>query len=112
MKQRGEGTVRPDFDVQRWAADMREQYRPDIERMMLAFDTLPRRPDEEQWRAALVEEILDMFQEGLRSPAFGSDPDLAGMEAELWCVFQRFQARVRSALAERRGATNGTAATP
>jgi hypothetical protein len=91
-----------DFDEEKWLAGAAERYRPAVEEMMSVFDAMPRRADEEQWRAALVEEIVGMLQEGLRSQA-ARGGDHGAMEADLVRLFAWLQARVRAALAEREG---------
>jgi hypothetical protein len=104
MARRGETARNPDFNPDAFVRDARKRYRPGVEKMMRLFDGLPRRPDEKQWRSALVEDLLDIFQDALRDPGVGEHADLADMEEALRSAGVRAQARIRAALMERQGA--------
>jgi len=95
---KGQGRVRPaPATIEEWYAGLRERYRPAVVELVSAFDKLPRRPDEEEWRAALVEELLDQMEAGIGS----GELDAAALEARLFATLMAMQVRIKQALQER-----------
>ena len=88
--------------VEQWRASFRERYRPGVMTFMAVFDAMPRRVDEDEWRGALADELLDLLE--ARVGAFIGDPeiDLTEAEGRLFAAVLAVQARVKEAALERR----------
>jgi hypothetical protein len=82
-------------------AEFREQCRPSVVDLVVVFDKLPRRPDEDEWRAALVEELLDVVQAGVEGDVGG---DMTAIEAHVMATWHAVKLRVHQALDERNAA--------
>jgi hypothetical protein len=79
--------------------------------MLAVFDACPRRPDdEEQWRAALVDEILEGLQDAYRSGYLGGEGEHAVIENRVLVLFDQVEARINAALAERQGGAGASEA--
>jgi hypothetical protein len=75
--------------------------------MVAVFDAMPRLANEEQWREALEDELLDMLQERCRAIGFGEDVAFADLEQGLVGAVSEIQDRIRQAIAERQAAASG-----
>ena len=93
--------------MEEWRTNFREQYRPEMVELVGVFDNMPRRPDEEEWRAALVEELLDLLWAGVAADSEAPQSDMAAIEQRLFATLQAVGARVHRAIDER-----GAAGTP
>ena len=87
--------------LEQWPAGLRERYRPAVTKLIAVFDNMPRRADEDEWRAALVEELLDLLEAEMQS-LWDLQPDLDGVERRLFATLLALQARVKQAVEERR----------
>ncbi len=95
---KGQGRVRPaPATIEEWSAGLRARYRPSVVELVSVFDKLPRRPDEEEWRAALVEELLDQMEAGIGS----GDLDAVALEQRVFATLMAMQVRIKQALQER-----------
>lgn len=100
---RRRGDVSEPGSGEQWYAEFRERFRPNAARMLAVFDQLPRRPDEERWRTALEDELLEMLESTCRAIGFTDSADAASVESGLFAAMLKVQARVKQALAERQG---------
>jgi len=80
--------------MEEWRAKVREQYRPSMVELVSVFDKLPRRPDEDEWRAALVEELPDLLQVGVEGDV---GDDAMAIEAHLMGTLLAVHSRVKQA---------------
>ena len=100
---RGKGDRAQPDAVERWYEGFRERFRPKVAKMLAVFDQLPRRPDEERWRTALEDELLEMLEAGCRAAGFGEDVDATRIESVLLAAMLQIQARIKQAWAARQG---------
>ena len=97
VKERRSQEKAASLTMEEWRAKFREQYRPSMVELVAAFDNMPRRPDEDEWRAALVEELLDLLQVGVEGDVGG---DMTAIEAHLMATLRAVQSRVHQAVEE------------
>lgn len=76
-------------------------------KLVAVFDNMPRRPDEDEWRAVLVEELLDLLEAGVSADSEAPQVDAAAMEQGLFATLLAVQARVKQAAAERQRTAEG-----
>jgi hypothetical protein len=70
--------------------------------LFAVFDEMARKADEDEWRAALVEELLDLLEAGVDSGSGDAQRDMEAIEVRLTTVLS-VRARVKQAANERRG---------